>query len=368
MSLKRLVPAVLLAIVWTPVLAAADPPARTHHKIEVRNDETLFTMFAYITIGTFEVFDPGKMPPIKRFVWTRLDRTLDPAVKRRVKDECRPLRGRMFEYNATMLALNCTPPPDIRFQRQELVESYQDETLAHDALAMFSGLESLPERLTRFYREARILDLYSDCAPWYDDAVAKLESVVSNGIAAALTYLKVPESDFLAGVEKVVIIPNLIGPRGSAMGPVWRRVKYDVQTPWDVIDYSAHEFVHDMVAPLTRSGKNRAALAAIAERAMNSAPQTPAVQYYPDPIDYFDESLVRAVDIAVAAREKGGASGNRDDATLSAMARRGFVLVPLIDKALAVYERAEGTFAEFFPALVDKLESAAGRLPRDGRP
>jgi hypothetical protein len=152
------------------------------------------------------------------------------------------------------------------------------------------------------------------------------------------------------------------------MGPVWRRVKYDVQTPWDVIDYSAHEFVHDMVAPLTRSGKNRAALAAIAERAMNSAPQTPAVQYYPDPIDYFDESLVRAVDIAVAAREKGGASGNRDDATLSAMARRGFVLVPLIDKALAVYERADGTFAEFFPALVDKLESAAGRLPRDGRP
>jgi hypothetical protein len=346
-----------VAVVLSVFLAAALQAAPALQKIEVRSDETLFTMFAYITIGTFDTPDPEKMPPIKRFVWRKLDLALDPDVKSRVKEECRPLMERMFEYKATMLALNCTPPPDIRFLRQELMDSYPDDASARESLAMFSGLESLPDKLTRFYREARISELYADCAPWYDDAVAKLEGVVSNGIAAALAYLKIPQSDFLATVDKVVIIPNLIGPRGSAMGPVYRRVKYDIQTPWDAIDYSAHEFVHDMVASLTKSAKNRPALAAIAERAMRSAPATPAVQYYPDPIDFFDECLVRTLDIAVASLRKGGTPLERDADLLTAMSRRGFVLVPMMAEGLAGYEASDKPFAEFFPTLLKTLEA-----------
>ncbi len=360
--MRRISMAVSAVIVLAAAFAAAaaeESPAPLR-KIEVRADETVFTTSAYLAIGLFERPDPRAMPPIKRFVWERLDRTLSPAAKRRIRRELGPLRGRMLEYDATMLALNCTPPPLIRLLKREVEASLGPDGIARGEMDQILRLEALPARLTRFYREAGIADLFRDCRPWYDDAVASLRTVVSTRVAGALRFLRLDEADILPSVDRVMIIPDLIGPRGSAMGPTWRRIKFDVETPWDAVRYSAHEFIHDMISPPAKSAGHRDAVVAIARAAMARAAGTPGVAAYPDAVDYFEECLVRAVDETVSSSgSKPGSAAATDRASaIEDQVRRGFTLLPSMMDSLKDYAKSGRTFREFFPEM---LRSLSGR-------
>ena len=259
----------------------------------------------------------------------------------------------MFEYRATMLALNSSPPPQIRFLKEE-IEMYAEARGVNvkDTLSTFRGLELLPEMLTEFYLRANIRELYEDCQPWYEEAVFEYQRIVSRLLAAALEYLKMNEASVEFGFDCVVIIPNLIGPRGSAMGPVWRGIKYDVYTPWDRISWSPHELIHDMMAPLTKSDQHLDLILSITNSIWANIEKTPAKDYYQDPISFFDECLVRTIDHPVA--EGHDKAGNRDRlrAALSAQANRGFVLCPLMLEVLSDYERSGQSFRDFFPEFL----------------
>ncbi len=323
-------------------------------RISIRSDETLFTTFAFITIGSFETADKEKMVPIKEFVWRRLNRTLEPGYLEKIRRQCQEFqKDKMFEYRATMLALNSSPPPQIRFLKEELKRYVKGRGgNVKETLSTFRGLELLPEMLTEFYLRANIRELYEDCQPWYEEAVFEYQRIVSRLLAAAFEYLKINEESVEFEFDCVVIIPNLIGPRGSAMGPVWRGIKYDVHTPWDRISWSPHELIHDMIAPLTKSDKHIDLILSITNSIWANIEKTPARDYYQDPISFFDECLVRTIDHLVAeGRDK---AGNRDRlrAALSEQANRGFVLCPLMLEVLLDYERSGQSFRDFFPEFL----------------
>ena len=354
---KKTRPLITTALVVCTLCAGGFAEDSTHNKIVIRSDETLFTTFAYITIGTFNDVDRGKMTPLKEFVWRQLNASLDPAYKERIRKDIAPLAAdRMFEYNATMLALNCTPPPEIRFLKEEL----EAHVLGRGgdierAMQNFQGLENMPTLLTEFYEKAAIGGLYEDCRPWHDDAVSKYEEKVTSLLGRALDYLGMSREEMSTTYERIVIIPNLIGPRGSAMGPVWKGVKYDVYSPWEGISWSPHEFIHDMVAPLTKSRKHETLILRIVESVLEDIQGTPAAQYYPDPVDFFDECLVRTIDHIVTRDWKNPLERERIRTALTDHAGRGFVLCLPMLEILAGYESAGGTFAEFFPDFLKAL-------------
>lgn len=330
-------------------------------KIIIRNDQTLFTAFAYVTIGSFKAVDRDRMPPLKEYVWKRLDSGLTPGYKQKIRQDIAPyLTDRMFEYNLTMLALNCSQPPRIRFLKEELeahVLSRGGDV--EKAMKTFKGLEKFPVLLTEFYEKAGIAQLYEDCRPWYDEAIARYKEETSRLLDRALKYLKIPPEEISLPYDKVVIIPNLIGPRGSAMGPVWKGVKYDVHSPWDSVSWSPHEFIHDLIAPVTKSVKYKAEILRLVEKVKARIKDSAAGQYYQDPIDFFDECLVRTLDHIVTSDWSKSWQRERVQEALASQASRGFVLCQPMLESLALYENSALTFYEYFPGF---LESVGRRI------
>ncbi len=352
---KLLAVLILSSLLMAPFLIQAGPLTS---KIIIRNDETLFTTFAFITIGSFHEVDREKMNPLKEFVWRKLEKNLSPEYLERIRQECETFqKDRMFEYNATMLAINSSSPPEIRFLKRELVDHLQDkgEDRIQRALKTFQGLERLPELLTEFYQKANIQELYEECQPWYNDAINKYQEKVTSLLSRALEYLKMSEEEVHLVVEKIVIIPNLIGPRGSAMGPIWKNIKYDIHSPWESVSWSPHEFIHEMVAPLTRSGKYEESILTIVNKVWEDLEDTPARNYYSDKISFFDECLVRTLDhIASRGWEKPWEK-ERVRSGLVYQAERGFVLCPLMLEALEEYQTSGQSFKNYFPKFLQTL-------------
>ncbi len=333
-------------------------------KITIRNDETLFTTFAFITIGTFDEVDREKMPPLKEFVWRRLNKTLKPEYIQQIRKLCRRLqKDRLFKYKATMLALNSSPPPRIRFLKEELLTYLKkNKRDIERAMETFRGLEELPAWLTEFYQKAHIRELYKDCRPWYDEAISKYRQKVTSLLNKALTYLKMREEEISLSFNQVVIIPNLIGPRGTAMGPIWKGVKYDIYTPWDNVSWSPHEFIHEMVSPLTYSPSYKEAINEIVGPVWDDVKKTSAGRYYPDPLSFFDECLVRTLDHVVKREWQKPWGKEEIRALLQRQAERGFVLCPQMYQALQDYETSGLTFKDYFPQFLSSLK-AKNELP-----
>jgi hypothetical protein len=149
----------------------------------------------------------------------------------------------MFEYKATMLALHCTKLPEIRWKKK-MAEYYRNHGKDPDEiLSFYDVVKRLPPKPTKFYKKANIRLLWEKVQPWYDQAIDKYGKIVFTSIRKALDYLKYPESDLIKEINEIRIIPNLIGPQGSAMGPTWCGIKYDIHTPWNRITYTPHEFI-----------------------------------------------------------------------------------------------------------------------------
>ncbi len=334
----------------------AGPSGCLEEKISIDNPQTLFTAFAYITIGLFEQVDSERMIPLKQFVWQELDNTLSKGEKKRIRKLCNQLQNQMFEYDLTMLAVNCSEPPAIRWRRAEMTAWY----LRHDQdpvkkLGQIERVAVILPDLNWFYKKADIPALWRRVQPWYRDAVSQYEQSVFSAIRSALAYLQIAEADFSRKVEQIRVIPNLIGPRGSAMGPIWCGVKYDVYTPWDRISYSPHEFIHDMVAPQTRAEAYAEQIVKIVDLVWEKAEVAAARQHYPDKVMFFDECLVRTLDHWVTLKEKTEVDRAQTRVRLGYHEKRGFVLCPAMLEALRGYEASGRSFAQFFPQFLSSL-------------
>lgn len=330
--------------------------ARLEDKISITSPRALFTSYAFITIAKFDSINTERMIPLKQFVWHHLDRTLSESYKKEIREVYDSLENRMFEYNAAVLAVLCTEPPEITLDMKRIT-AYCEETGKDPAklLSCFDSMKGLPGVLTEFYVKARIPFLWEQVQPWYEQAITIYQKKVFSMTRDALHYVKYSEAELCEKLNDIVIIPHLIGRRGNAFGPTWLGVKYDIHTPWSRVSYSPHEFIHNMIEAETRSGIYDHAIIPLVNTIWDSSTTASARKYYPDKIAFFDECLVRTLDHVVTEGYHTSSQQSKVARMLVSQSKRGYVLCPAMHKALGLYEASGKTFSEYFPEYLKTL-------------
>jgi hypothetical protein len=201
----------------------------------------------------------------------------------------------MFDYIATIFAINCTQPPVIKPMIAEL-RAYGDSIGKPDtwSLNRLNELESWAVELNRFYVGAGLEEVMEAVRPVYNSIGAAYRSQAVRKIGEAIEYTGV-EWEALGHIQKVVIIPNLLGSPGE-MGPEYKGLKYDIKGPKSNVVFYTHEFLHSIVHPMLQSPDIQEQIVRMVESRMESIDSTKAWKSYPDPSLFFEECLVRALD------------------------------------------------------------------------
>lgn len=116
----------------------------------------------------------------------------------------------------------------------------------------FSGLADFGELLGKFWKVADLETAWQKVLPEYQLAV---DEAHKNGVKAAeqvTNYLKMAD----LGIDRGVIIPNLIDSYNRGIGPKVGRVAFVILGPSDVgmsIPRIQHEMLHSIINPLTGS-------------------------------------------------------------------------------------------------------------------
>jgi hypothetical protein len=339
-----------LFLVLIPFILSAEP------KIEIRNSQTVFTFFSFVTLNKYNDEDTVKLNAVQKHVRNILKSSVDKSYQAQLKTEFDKYNDHMFEYWLTMLALNCSEPPLIESRFSEL-QRYNEQNGLKSPSAQIKELEEILPVMNEFYTKADINLLHNQCKPWYDSAYAIYYTGALNEIRRVLSYLKIDEEAFFQKMDRIVIVPNLIGPRGSAMGPEFFGVKYDVQSPYEEhlneIEITPHEYIHDMVKHLTKSDKYNKEITAAVDRIWNDISGTDAAKYYNDKVLYFDECLVRTIDHITSMNDESILRKSLEQH----QAARGFVLTLPMMEAMKDYAASEKSFDEYFPDLLDKIKN-----------
>jgi hypothetical protein len=322
--------------------------------LEVQNRETTFTFFSFVTLNKYNDSDTTKLNCAQKYVRSALIKKLDLTYRENLKAEFDKYNNHMFEYWLTLFALNCSEPPHIT-SRLDLLESYNKEHSIKQSLQDMRSLEPLLPLMNDFYKTAGINSLFHECSIWYDSAYTVYYNGTMKEISKVLTYLKMDENSFFNGMDKIVIIPNLIGPRGSAMGPQFMGVKYDVQSPheeyFSEISVTPHEYIHDMVKHLTKSDLYKEKITAIVNKVWEKASGTDAAKYYNDKILYFDECLVRTIDYVTSIEDEERLMKSLE----KYQAAKGFYLVIPMAELLKNYKTSTLNFDDYFIHILENL-------------
>lgn len=340
-------------------MASAQPVDGTtslEDRVEVRSDKTLFTLFAFLTIGHPSP-NLEKMSPLRQFLRLHLERVLPETEKQRAREVVAPVAGdRMLEYWAVMAGVRMEPAPSFRLRERELEEGLRRAGANVDEqMKPLRGLKPILAELPRFYEQAGIERLWTEVRPWHAEAEAAYRGKVVGLLRRSLQYLRITESHYLRTQPPQVIIPLLIGPRGSAMGTSAFGTFFNVYCPWDGADFSPHEAIHTMVEPVTRAATHRERIVAIARKCMEG-PKTDATAYYPDPVLFFDECLVRVLDHVTTDGWETPEQRSKTSERLKVQSAKGFTLIEPMLAQLREYEATTGSFADFFPRLLERLE------------
>jgi hypothetical protein len=367
---KNLVAVVVLVAAIGGVVAAdrtaddAGRPSPDGPDVEFRDSDAMFTVWAWISVACSPDGSEVEWPPAKRYVREALLERLDADLLADLRAEFERRDDRMFGYWASIWPIFLTPPPEMSVDLAGLSAPGEVDSRALAATRRrFTEMADLLPLLNRFWREADIGGLRRECDRWYEPAIACYRDGTAESVESALAYLKTgPAADVFPG--PVVMFTNLIGEPGAAMGPSFAGVKYDVECPHagvESIVITPHEYIHDMVAGQTRAESNRerieSLVAAVAERRAG----TPAGEHYPDPVDWFDECLVRSLDFTIRMGWRTAEEREELERALEYQAGRGFVLAVPMRASLTAYERSEGTFDQWFPRLMNDLEAAVGQ-------
>jgi len=341
--------------------AVADPArearlAQMLASIEVRQVEALFAVQAWLDQAGKTAADTAGMTPLRREVWERLHAMLTDADRARyaaVHDSLHARYDHMLGYLGMVLALNMSPPPELRILDAEL-RAWNEAHGVRDRWTenRLAELGPLADAVRDLHARYPVAALFRRYRPQYEAVGASDLSRAGDVVRRSIDYLRLGAAQ-LPALERIVIVPHLVGPRGE-MGPTYRGIKYDVKGPRQSPVYRAHEFLHSLVAGSTRAPAARERIVAATAAAFARADGTPAAGTYGDPVIWFDECLVRALDAKVMHPDDPQAIARE----AAFEAGRGFVLVPDIVAALAEFEASGLDFPAWFPRLLARCEAA----------
>ncbi|MDE3170577.1 MAG: tetratricopeptide repeat protein, partial [Acidobacteriota bacterium] len=238
------------------------------------------------------------------------------------------------------LALAMGPPPEFKFLGDP-------QSLPPDAL----GIQGFQPLLAQFYQGAQLNVRWQEVAPEYQPAMARYRQALSQIVTVSDAYLR--EIVKSSGSTFTLYVEPFVGSRinfrnyGAAYAVV---VGAQNDASMDAV---RHAYLHFMVDPLVLRNQaailKKAALLQIAAR----APELP-VEYQNDFVSFFDECLVRAVELRVR-----NLPANQIETQLAADDASGYILVRPIVARLKVFEKAEPAMSYYSPDLLAGIDVAA---------
>lgn len=238
------------------------------------------------------------------------------------------------------LALVMGAPPDFKLQGDA-------ESLPPDALPI-RGFQPL---LADFYQAAQLEVRWQEVRREYETQAAPYRAALSQIVTISDAYLR--EIVKPNGSTFTIYVEPLVGTRinfrnyGAAYAMV-------VGSKNDAAVLAIqHAYLHYMLDPMVLRNEpailRKSQLLQIAAR----APELP-VEYQSDFVSFFDECLVRAVDLRVR-----NVPQSQLDADLAGEDASGFILVRPIIAQLKVFEKDEPAMSYYFPDLINGIDVAA---------
>lgn len=220
------------------------------------------------------------------------------------------------------------------------------DELPPDVLA----LDGFSEVLANFYQEAQIEQLWHQFQPAYERAADGMREPLGQIVLASTAYLR---EIIRPGVRRFsVFVEPMVGSETNVRN-IGDRYVVVLNPGSPSLDLMRHAFLHYLLDPLPIRYREKLVgeqpLLFLADR----APNLPG-EYRADLTSFFDECLVRAVELRVRrlpaaqlAEEVNSAEAN------------GYVLIPPLLKALAKFESSEPSMSLYFPDLVRAIDVVA---------
>ncbi|MCA1757269.1 MAG: hypothetical protein LC649_07420 [Bacteroidales bacterium] len=330
----------------------------TISKFRLTMDETLFTTYAWIRYAGY--LENEKMPDSEpvNMVLAYLDSSMTESQRNDMITLYKGYKAKfdfMFEYIASVFAVNSTPPPVIKCRIDEL-KQYRNGGDSTDlwSIKRMKEIESLGPVLSRFYQEQNIGLLFSKCIPHYRENGERYMQLAAAQIREAILFTRTPAKE-LERITEIRLTPNLLENANTEMGFEYMGIKYDIKGSGKDPRYHPHEFTHSLVAPVTRNPEFEQKIIKIVDKVWEEAENSPARKSYKDKISYFDENLVRVISNMVYYKpdtEEGSVKYNR---VRLMEIDNGWLLYEALEKAVSQYRESDLSFTAYFDTFLGNM-------------
>jgi tetratricopeptide (TPR) repeat protein len=237
-------------------------------------------------------------------------------------------------------ALAAGPPPKFEFELRR-------EDLPPDALA----LEGFNEILANFYREAHLEELWKHYEPEYDRGVEAYSAPVSEMTLKVTSYLReILKSN---NPRTLSIYVELLAGGKTNFRNYGDHYELVVSPMNDLpVDDIRHAMLHFLLDPIAIKYRIQAERAMPLLEYAAHAPRLP-IEFHDDYAAFFDECLVRAVELRLRRLPPADLSAAIDQAESF-----GFVLIRPIYAGLNGFEKSEPAMGYYLPDLIKSIDVA----------
>jgi tetratricopeptide (TPR) repeat protein len=237
-------------------------------------------------------------------------------------------------------ALAAGPPPKFAFELRR-------EDLPPDALA----LEGFNEILANFYREAQLDQLWQFYQPDYERGVEFYSAPLSEIAFTVTSYLReIIKSNSPRSFS--LYVEPLAGRKTNFRNYGDHYELVVSPSPDPPVDDIRHAFLHFLLDPMAIRYRTEASRASPLLEYAAHAPRLP-VEFHDDYSAFFDECLVRAVELRLRHLAPADLAAAIDQAEGS-----GYVLVRPIYAGLSGFEKSEPAMSYYLPDLIKGIDVA----------
>ena len=255
------------------------------------------------------------------------------ALRRFVRDHHQKTAGAEFsQYVAYGLVIN--GPPDFSYR-------LESNALPPDVMS----LEGLTPLLIRFYREAKLDELWSKLEPAFEQSLNAYQAPVARAILEVNGYLRNQTSGFLGRRFQVYV--DLIGPPNQVQTRSYLDDYYVVVTPSAEIPVEEirHMYLHYLLDTLALKFSK---VVDTKRGLIDYANGSPILeeQYKTDFNLLTTESLIKAIESRL----------DKKPAEVGQALREGFVVTPALAEGLETYEKQEQALRLYFPEMIEGID------------
>lgn len=323
-------------------------------RVEVREDSTIFTLFAMLNAAGYdEEHGQAGMDPVRLEVRNRLRDAVPADLLESIKPLYAASAATATPLTYTVVALTTSGPP--RFAPGPI---WIDD-LSHRS--PYRELAWLPGMLRQFQRRVPIDEVYGEVRQAYARAVDTRRASVRREVAAVLAYTRVKNASELSGGgehARSVFIPNPLLSSDRAYSFTLGDTLYSVEGPRTSPNYDPRELIRAITDPMSYDAANSSAHAE-AGALYAEVENLPAIRgkFLSLPA-FLDDNLVRAI----ALRYRAAGHPDREAAVRAEMMRdynSGFIVERFFYDQLAEFERSSLTLREFYPRMLANLDAQA---------